>query len=390
MKIRAFITHKLSERYSDCQDRFCINEKDCRISVSDGMSQSVFPDYWAEILSQHYAKEGHCTDEDRKELCKKWMEYVVHYINQEINKGKTPWRLQNCIESQNGAGATICGVQFRNAKEWQGQVLGDSCVIEVDNVYGIKIHTSEEKAFDSYPDYYESFPAKVGRGTIKDISGEISNSNFLLLVSDPFSEFLFNNKEKCIKWLDRIRGLKSHEEYCSLVDDWREEGLHNDDSTLCIVEYDGSDKFNIDVQDDINNLIVKENDMLKQSDAEIKAESEDTVTPEDIGQEGYKQIEQKSILSGDENTSVDNSEGKRQKFSSETRNSSESHEITDDFATWIKERGNIIKNNGKQKAKSHKLKRRGSNPNIGVNEFDNFCQEVIEYVRKIIKRIKEE
>lgn len=47
MKIRAFITHKLSEHYSECQDRFCINRDNHAIAVSDGMSQSVFPDYWA-------------------------------------------------------------------------------------------------------------------------------------------------------------------------------------------------------------------------------------------------------------------------------------------------------------------------------------------------------
>lgn len=66
MKIRAFITHKLKENYSECQDRFCINSDSHTIAVSDGMSQSVFPDYWAEILSSFYATNGHCTDEDRK------------------------------------------------------------------------------------------------------------------------------------------------------------------------------------------------------------------------------------------------------------------------------------------------------------------------------------
>ena len=43
MKIRAFITHKLREHYSECQDRFCINSDNHAIAVSDGMSQSVFP-----------------------------------------------------------------------------------------------------------------------------------------------------------------------------------------------------------------------------------------------------------------------------------------------------------------------------------------------------------
>lgn len=382
MKVRAFITHKLSERYSDCQDRFCINVADCRIAVSDGMSQSVFPDYWAEILSQHYAEEGHCTDEDRKELCKKWMERVVRFIGEEINNGKNPWRLQNCIEAQNGAGATICGVQFKNAREWQGQVLGDSCVVEVDNLYGIKnIHTSETKAFDSYPDYYESFPTKVGRGSIIDIQGEISENKYLLLVSDPFSEFLYNNREKCDNWLTQIKQLKSHEEYCSLVDDWREEGLHNDDSTLCIVEYDGSDKFNIEFYDDINDLIAKENGILEQSEGAENVESKENIALEESNGGEGEQREPKLPESVDDNASKENVGEKNEDSSNIDGNCDNRQKKLDEFIKRVKEDCNNHKNNIKQKAKSHKCK----NPYIWMNEFDSFCQDVIDKVCVIFK-----
>ncbi len=260
MKIRAFITHKLKENYSECQDRFCINSDSHTIAVSDGMSQSVFPDYWAEILSSFYAKNGHCTDEDRKKLCNVWLNKVVGFISTEIHNGKNPWRLQNCIEAQNGAGATLCGVKFFDAENWAGHVLGDSSIIEVDitRKEPINILSSESKTFDSYPDYYESFPNKVGRGQIKEFSGKLSKGHCLLLVSDPFSEFLSNHKGNCSQWLSRILELKGHEEYCSLVDDWRQEGLHNDDSTLCIIEPDGSVDFNIEQEDDIYSLMQSE------------------------------------------------------------------------------------------------------------------------------------
>ena len=260
MKIRAFITHKLREHYSECQDRFCINSDSRAIAVSDGMSQSVFPDYWAEILSSFYAKNGHCTNEDRKELCGVWLKKVEDFINAEIYNGKNPWRLQNCIDAQNGAGATLCGIRFIDTENWVGHVLGDTCIIDVD-ITGkapIKIYTSEDKAFDSYPDYYESFPNKVGRGQIKEFTGKLSEGHCLLLVSDPFSEFLSNHKEHCSQWLRRILELKGHEDYCSLVDDWRHEGLHNDDRTLCIIEPDGSLNFNIEQEDDITMFIKKE------------------------------------------------------------------------------------------------------------------------------------
>lgn len=50
MDIRAFITHKKAETFSDCQDRFSINSDTKSVAVSDGMSQSFFQKIWAENL----------------------------------------------------------------------------------------------------------------------------------------------------------------------------------------------------------------------------------------------------------------------------------------------------------------------------------------------------
>ena len=259
MKIRAFLTHKLCEHYADCQDRFCINEDNRIIALSDGMSQSIFPDYWAEILSEQYAKEGHCNEEDRKKLCDLWMQRVIKYRNEQIEAGKDPWKLDNFLASRKGAGATLCGVCFENATDWKGDILGDSCVISVNKKdWVIDILSSEEKAFDSFPDFYDSFPEKMGRGTIKPFEGSISPDVIILMVSDPFSEYLYRNKEKAEELIDQLLKLENHDDYCKLVDDWRSKGMHNDDSTLCIIEFDGDIKMNISHQDDISILIQKE------------------------------------------------------------------------------------------------------------------------------------
>ena len=264
MKIRSFITHKLCEHYADCQDRFSINIDNRIIAVSDGMSQSIFPDYWAELLANQYANEGHCNEEDRVRLCSNWLQRVEEYRDEQIRHGKNPWKLNNFLSAHKGAGATICGVRFENATDWKGDVLGDSCIIEVDiENYTINILSSEEKAFDYYPDYYDSFPEKKGRGIIKSFSGEICPNKLLLLVSDPFSEFIDKNKTDCKDYIQQILQLCSHSNFCTLVDDWREKGMHNDDSTLCIIEFDNRLEFNIEYQDDISFLIQKENEEVE-------------------------------------------------------------------------------------------------------------------------------
>lgn len=287
MKVKAFITHKLSESYSECQDRFAINKDKRSIAVSDGMSQSIFPDYWAEILSAHYVEKGQCTEEDRVSLCDDWKSRVNTYLNDEKMAGRNPWRLENNLASFNGAGATICGVTFDKSNHWKGHVLGDSCIVEVDvtdwNNPQLNIYTSEDKAFDCYPDYYESFPQNKGRGFIKEFEGQITATKFLLLMSDPFSEYFYNHKDnpEILKlWIEKICKLKSNEGFCSLVDDWRSKGLHNDDSTLCVVEFDKKLELTITYQDNIDELIKNEKGSTHEELAEQLPESSVAVCQE--------------------------------------------------------------------------------------------------------------
>lgn len=259
MKVKAFITHKLCERYADCQDRFRINKDRKTLAVSDGMSQSIFPERWAELLALQYTNEGHCTDEDRKVLSKKWLESVLAARQAQVDSGKDPWMLDNMLAEKRGAGATICGVIFENATDWQGDVLGDSCIIEIDKQKGkATILSSEDKVFDSYPDFYDSFADKQGRGTIKHFTGTIGEDNLLLLASDPFSEFFQKSKDNCCDLIKQILQLNSHEDFCALVDNWREAGMHNDDSTLCVIEFDNDINMNVIHSDDIQDFINKE------------------------------------------------------------------------------------------------------------------------------------
>lgn len=259
MKIRAFITHKPGEKYSDCQDRFCINQNNNTIAVSDGMTQSIFSEYWAEILSAQYAENAVCADNDRVKLCDIWRQKVDRYIEEQNKKGHNPWRLINNIENGIGAGATLCGVKFLDADCWEGDVLGDTCIIEVDlKTNTAKILSSQERGFDSYPDYYDSIKEKCGRGTIRQFKGNIDETHLLLIVSDPFSAFFDKYKDNCGEFVNQVLELKTHEDYCSLVDAWRAKGMHEDDSTLCIIEFDGEIVFNVVCKDDIDELIKKE------------------------------------------------------------------------------------------------------------------------------------
>lgn len=261
MKIRAFITHKKAESFSDCQDRFGVNNDTKSIAVSDGMGSTWQQKIWAQMLVESFISNSEWVpnSESVKELSPKWRQKVQDFI-QDLKERNAPQNIiirnERCLTEGRSAGATFVGIRFTE-NNWEGEVLGDSCLIEWDGKDAI-FYTSQDKSFfDSFPDYFDSDNRKEGRGTPKHISGTLQQGRIIFLVSDPFSEFLLNHKNQgdiadCISLLLQIT---THEEFENLVETWRNMGMHNDDTTLVVIEPDGSNDWqfeNIDILDSLS------------------------------------------------------------------------------------------------------------------------------------------
>ena len=298
MNIRAFITHKLAENYSDCQDRFGVNEDTKSIAVSDGMGSTWQQKIWAQLLVDSFTGSSDWlpTKETIKPLCESWRNKVIDYIEQLKKRPRTGgiqqreiklldaqiYRNERGLALGYSAGATFVGIRFEK-NLWNGSVLGDSCLIEW-NGSEAKFHTSQDvEAFDSYPDYFDSDELKQGKGTPKAISGTLDKDGYLFLVSDPFSDFLFehNKQGDVAEYMQHLLKLSSHEDFEALVESWRKAGMHNDDTTLVIVEPDDSDDFSIeqDKVDDIIKLIEEEKKLIEEKRKEEEAKAEQIPTP---------------------------------------------------------------------------------------------------------------
>lgn len=260
MRIRAFITHKDQERFSDCQDRFSINKDTKSIALADGMSQSIFQKIWAQMLVVNYTtiEQWEPTIDSVRELSPQWHEQVMAIIPSLMPSAQR--RSRNSLAMGMSAGSTFVGIRF-NENKWEGWVLGDSCLIVIDKDNKVvKIETSQEGQFDSHPDYFDSNPNKDGKGHPKNISGELHQGEKLLLVSDPFSDILYANQvsEKIKDLICELLAIDNHEDFEVIVAKWREQGMHNDDSTLVIVEYDKENDFHIVYEDLIDEFIETE------------------------------------------------------------------------------------------------------------------------------------
>ena len=242
MRARAFITQKQAETEADCQDRFSINAATGSVAVSDGMSQSLFPKYWAELLADRYTseKDWFPSRENVRALAPFWRERVEQRMEQMRSAGMDPWRSEGMLADGASAGATLVGLRTGPANAWRCDVLGDSCLVEVEGTRIKEIYSSMDH-FDNYPDYFDSNPANPGKGEVRTVTGSWNRPDCtkttLLLVTDALGAFLSSIKgtaEETIR-IEELLRVESADEFNILVDYWRKDGMHNDDTTLIIV-----------------------------------------------------------------------------------------------------------------------------------------------------------
>ena len=259
MKIKGFITHKQAEFYSDCADYFAVNRESRKIAVSDGISQSFSPSEWSRILVESYIEEKWAPEQDLKPLQSQWLNEVRENLKKLQEQGAVTYMMENMIDERESAGATFCGLSFDNGSKWTCNVLGDSALIKLSE-NSIEILSSQEGPFNNRPDYFDSY-ASQSIGEVKAFQGELRKGDVLFVVSDPFSELfqksLENKTEKQI--IEKLLAVENQEDFCLLVGALRADyGMHNDDSTLVIVEYDGTKDFNIEQIAILDELIENE------------------------------------------------------------------------------------------------------------------------------------
>ena len=239
MRARGFIVQKACEQIADCQDRFSINAATGSVAVCDGMSQSLFPKYWAEIIAEQYTSdlEWIPSHHNVTALAPRWRERVERRLENLKAKGIDPWRSESMLARGCSAGSTLVGVRT-DGSFWRCDVLGDSCLVVIKGDKIENIHSSmSTDHFDNYPDYFDSNPDRSGKGSVETCFGKWEGNMILILVSDPLAGFLssIRGTEKESTYIGELLNVESTDEFSILVEYWREEGMHNDDTTMLVL-----------------------------------------------------------------------------------------------------------------------------------------------------------
>lgn len=278
MEIKAFITHKLDERYADCADSFAVNSDCKRIAVSDGVSQSFSPQDWSKLLVSAFADKAYTPKESDAMLVnlqKMWHKIVLHNLKKLEEAGEVTWMMENCIEDKESAGATFCGVELQG-DTFHLWVLGDSALVTVSPEFEYKLYSTQDGEFDNRPDFLDSYGAHVGDFREYDIPK--ANLAYILLVTDPFSDLLHQceNNSTAKKILEKLINVQTHDEFCVVVDELRtDHSMHNDDSTFVSIKIDDCNEFNILNSTDIDSLMKQESEVNSEEPSASAMEDDD-------------------------------------------------------------------------------------------------------------------
>lgn len=286
--IKAFIAPHIDENYALCQDRIFVDSTNMFFSVSDGVSSSFAPTYYAEIISSYQSDNVVLTSNDARSIFSEWKKYMegLKDSNQLGRASK-----QRYARGEKPA-ATFARLKFEKIDGnllWNVSVLGDCTIIHLNLQSGISIvHviTSGEKFLnDNFiynnfkPDYYRfgRMPDQLDEyGTMLSNQAVLESNkteiqDCFILMTDGLSDWVLNNPEKTVERISILLRLETQADFIQLLRDERDNKreMENDDISFIKVLINSLDDVEIDTKSaitDIHELI----EIEKSSQIEIQ------------------------------------------------------------------------------------------------------------------------
>lgn len=356
MKIiyKAFILPHNGEPYRLCADRFAINEENVAFAISDGVGNSLFPDYWAELLCEDFVKMPKDFIENseikrKTELIRLWEDEKNKRVSKLTENAKFIYEIS--LERADFGAATFVGVNFFE-QSWFSWSLGDSYLFILDSNFNIidKVSTMCDRPFDNYPEYFGSKSGVInGKPVFK--KGDINKAKYFLLMTDALSDW-FIGENATVEQKKKLLNIETHEDFKLFIDKIREDGaLKDDDTTVLIItleQDDSSENFIFFEKGNIDDI----NELIKEEVIPIKNPSKDDEiiksTPNGEGSSGSNHEIKELMEKNDSEKETDSIKNLKKKLSNLEESNKELKEINDKLK---KENDKLIKENEELKKK---------------------------------------
>jgi hypothetical protein len=296
ISIKGFIYHKTAERFIDCFDRYGINENTNKFAVSDGVSKSFFPDIWAELLVEFFLKTvGHINIADidsYKSIQNEWTKRVSEIVTRPNQK----YYVRNFFIQGRPAAATFVGLYFfreDNTFKWEAIALGDSFLffvpsdvknLSVDFDKVIYLSSKSDFEFNNFPDFFDS-RSIINKGKIKHKRKDLFGGTFYLM-TDALAEWFIAEKQEAFRVISE---WETQEKFEKSINELRINNLHNDDSTILIINVEEDNSTVISYKDiqltDFKELLETEKKAVQKPHSEsqiIKSESNKFEKPNEV------------------------------------------------------------------------------------------------------------
>ena len=237
--VEAFSCQKAGNARTEYEDAWAIRGSDsptrCRVAVADGATESSFSALWAALLVESFVR-GRSSGPDFFE----GLDSIRRLWKRKIRGRPLPWYAAE--KARRGAYAAFVGASLSAVNRgWRAVAIGDCCLLHVTGLpeqmelaHSFPLTRSEE--FGSSPFLVGSL--KKGdddpRPHVRVSEGVLGPNDVLFFASDALAAWLLRRAEKGEPAWQAIgpMGIRTQEDFETVVAQAREDGTRNDDMTL--------------------------------------------------------------------------------------------------------------------------------------------------------------
>lgn len=258
MQIKNFITHKRGASVASIQDSIAMDVERGRFALCDGVTNSVCPAIWADILTHAYVSVDDIQQFPPEGLGQLFLAQKESYVSA-LDEDQRYFQKLEEKHFKVGA-ATFVGIELReNVLSWQ--VIGDSCLFILPDGELIQCissnpsHTDEEghlnMEFDDFPCHICSDGYLSGewiKGCRPFSKGRI------LLMSDKMSEWFVEQFNQGNSPLDQLNAINYNDEFELFVEEKYQQGeLKDDDESVILISVGDDLRASADETTNVNN-----------------------------------------------------------------------------------------------------------------------------------------
>lgn len=240
LKIRSFKTPKLGLSEKECEDSYALsspNSETVKIAVTDGATESLFSNVWADLLAQNYIDQGSAFLNDLQSISDHFINQVTERIKQMPDTRH--WFMYEKLER--GSHATFAGIEFYNDDKIKISTIGDSCVFwryKHDERFEMLPELSPED-FGVFPASICNLPQTWKTLSQKEISKELTSTNItqIIICTDSLACWLAKKLISEPSAWEELFKISDCTNFTNFFTNLREEKeMRNDDITLVLID----------------------------------------------------------------------------------------------------------------------------------------------------------